>query len=194
MLKIDMSKAYDRVDWRFLAHVLQTLGIPDCFRKLIDNCVSTPWFSIMMYNTYLNFFKSKRGLRQGDPLLPYLFIIMEEVFSRLLNKRMSERGIQPFSHPVSAQRINHLLYADDVVVYLYGSRKSVRCLMGVLKDYECWSGQGVNYDKSAIFFSKHQSCRRTWELLAKTSFSEGHFCSFPFHVFGGFDSGWSTTN
>lgn len=112
---------------------------------------------------------------------PYLFILMDEVFSRLLNKKISEGRILLFSHPVNAPRVSHLLYADDVVVFVNGSKSSVRCLMGVLKNYETWLGQRVNFDKSAIYFSKQLSFRRTRQLLMDTGFSEGQF---PFTYLG----------
>ncbi|XP_042966705.1 uncharacterized protein LOC122300257 [Carya illinoinensis] len=101
---------------------------------------------------------------------------MEEVLSRLLNKRLSEGRILPFSHPVNALRITHFLYADDVVVFVNGSTSSIRCLMRVLKDMSAGQGRGpVNFDKSVIFFSKHLTYRRTRELLMDTGFSEGQF-------------------
>lgn len=68
-----------------------------------------------------------------------------------------------------------------LVVFANGSKRSIRCVMGVLKDYECWSGQSVNYDKPAIFFSKHLLGTRAREIREDTSFSEG---LFPFMYLG----------
>lgn len=101
-MKIDMSKAYDRVNWRFLLRVLRGFGVPEKFCALIMNCVTTPWFSIMMKDTFKGFFKSNRGLRQRDPLSPYLCIIMEEVLSKMIKLKVAEKKIKLFSHPVNA--------------------------------------------------------------------------------------------
>ncbi|XP_042969088.1 uncharacterized protein LOC122301771 [Carya illinoinensis] len=181
MLKLDMSKAYDLVDWRFLEHVFRAMCFPEFFSRLVFRCVLTPWYSIMIYGTFKGLFKSKRGLRQGDLLSLYLFIMLEEVFSLLLNKRMSERGISHFCLPAGAPRITHLLYADDVVIFSNASKRSIRCLMSVLNDYEKWSGQWVNHEKSAIFFSKKLSLCRKRDILNETRFVEGHF---PFVYLG----------
>lgn len=63
MFKMDMIKVYDRVDWRFLEHVLRFMAFSEFFCRLVYMCVSMPWFSIMMNGTYKGFFKSKRSLR-----------------------------------------------------------------------------------------------------------------------------------
>ncbi|KAI9153529.1 hypothetical protein LWI28_012716 [Acer negundo] len=135
-----MSKAYGRVKWKFVDHTLHAFGFPDLFCKLIQDCITTSWFSVMMNGTYMGFFKSERGLRQGNPLSPYLFILMEELLSRMINIEMSEKYILPFSHPYDAPVISHMLYADDVVFFANASKKSICGLMKVLKKYESWSG------------------------------------------------------
>lgn len=83
IFKLEMAKAYDRVEWNFLLHVMDAFGFSPDVCGLIKNCISSPWFSIMINGTTWGFFQGKRGFLQGDPLSPYLFIILEEVFSRL---------------------------------------------------------------------------------------------------------------
>ena len=85
-LKLDMSMAYDRVELDFLHSCLVHMGFPQCMVSLIMNCVSTVDFSVMLNGQTGPSFRPHRGLRQGDPLSPYLFIICGEVFSAMIQR------------------------------------------------------------------------------------------------------------
>ncbi|TXG69366.1 hypothetical protein EZV62_004301 [Acer yangbiense] len=175
MVKLDMAKAYDRVNWSFLLEVLKAFGFSDSFHKIIYNCVGSPWFSVMMNGAFKGFFQSTRGLRQGDPLSPFLFILMEEVLTRLLRKNFESGRIGRFYHPIGAPLVSHLLYADDILIFANGGKRSIRNLVKALETYEKWSGQRINKDKSAIFPSKYISSARKRDLLRVTGFREGYF-------------------
>lgn len=86
LMKIYLHKAYDTFDWLFLKAMLEQLGFHVHFVKLIMECVTTPMFSLMINGTMKGFFKSQRGLRQGDPTSPLLFVICMQYPSRILQK------------------------------------------------------------------------------------------------------------
>lgn len=91
-----------------------------------------------------------RGIRQGDPLSPYLFILCQEWLSLRLRKLQDEKLVQGLRIARDAPVINHLLFADDCMLFVKAELGQLANLKKVLSDYERFAGQRVNYDKSEI--------------------------------------------
>lgn len=132
-----------------------------------------PWYSVAMNVIPIGFFKGGYGLRQGDPLSPYLLILVEEIFTRMIKKWVELGKIVPFYHPRGTLIVSHLLYTDDIVPFSNGGKASLRSIMNVLKVYDEWSGQVVNKRKSSILFSKHITPAHRRMLLQVKGFMEG---------------------
>lgn len=113
-LKLDLSKAFDRVEWTFIEKVLLAFGFSKNWTKLILQCISTTSFSILLNGSPGPTFKTSRGLRQGDPLSPYLFLICMEILSRLLEKAIEEKRISGFQINNMAPNISHLFSLTTV--------------------------------------------------------------------------------
>ncbi|CAH9085418.1 unnamed protein product [Cuscuta europaea] len=150
MIMVDLRKAYDTISWDFLANVLRGLGYPDRFVGWIMECVSTASFSVSLNGTLHGFFNGKRGIRQGDPMSPLLFVVCLEYFSRLLTiKSMDSRFNH---HPLCGSLgITHLAYADDLMLFSRGDKYSIGVLVDALKEFGEVSGLRVNHNKSNIF-------------------------------------------
>jgi len=132
-LKLDMEKAYDRIEWDFLLACLQQLGFHEKWIQWIKECISTVSYSIIVNNEPTGFFRPTRGLRQGDPLSPYLFIICMNVLASRLHEQslFPKSGIGAKIAP-SAPRIPCLLFADDSLIFCKASFLACQKLKEIL--------------------------------------------------------------
>ena len=154
-LKLDMSEAYDRVEWTFVEHMLLKLGFSDRFVNLIMLCVTSMTYSVCGNGKEIGPITPRRGLRQGDPLSPYLFLICAEGLSCLLQKETSRGRIHGCSIARSAPMINHLFFANDSFLFFRADEEESTCIKNYLNDYALASGKIVNFDKSSVSFSSN---------------------------------------
>ncbi|XP_075074764.1 uncharacterized protein LOC142162321 [Nicotiana tabacum] len=151
ILKLDMTKAYDRISWLFLTKVLRKMGFTERLIGVVFGLVSNNWYSILINGQAHGFFKSSRGIKQGDPVSPTLFILAAEALSRGLNALHTNLYFCGFGMPKWSPKINHLAYADDMIIFSSSDETSLMLIMQVLKAYENASGQLVNKTKSAVY-------------------------------------------
>lgn len=152
MLKVDLRKAFDSVRWDFIISALRALAIPEIFINWIQQCISTPSFTISVNGRTSGYFKSTKGLRQGDPLSPYLFVLAMEVFSKLLHSRF-EAGYIHYHPKTSELSVSHLMFADDVMIFFDGGCSSLHGISEALDDFASWSGLHVNRDKTHLYIA-----------------------------------------
>ncbi|XP_060202715.1 uncharacterized protein LOC132631129 [Lycium barbarum] len=154
VIKLDMDKAYDRVSWLYLTRVLRRMGFAENFMDQIWRLLANNWYSVLSNGQSYGFFHFTRGVKQGDPLSPALFILSAEVFSRALNFLFQHDQYKCFGMPKWSVNLNHLAYADDNIIFASADKLSLELTMKVLRDYEKLSGQLINREKS--FFYMHQ--------------------------------------
>lgn len=174
-LKLDMSKAYDRVEWDFLRDVLLKMGFNGWWVHLIFQCVTTVSYRITHNRIEMGPIAPSRGIRQGDPLSPYLFIICSEGLSALIWHYKTQRWIQGTKVCRNAPNITHMLFADDSYLYCRANEEILR-VRELLKCFEEASGQKVNLMKSSVFFSanvKEPDRRNFCQLLQMTQAEAG---------------------
>ncbi|XP_074377872.1 secreted RxLR effector protein 78-like [Apium graveolens] len=143
-LKLDMSKAYDRIEWKFLREVMIKMGFNEWWTHLILQYVSTVQYSIIHGEFEIGPIRPSRGLRQGDPLSPYLFIICAEGLSALIRQYETQKWLQGISICRRAPNISHMLFADDSYMFCKADIGDTRKVLELMDVYERASGQRVN--------------------------------------------------
>ncbi|XP_062167062.1 uncharacterized protein LOC133873362 [Alnus glutinosa] len=153
-LKVDLMKAYDSVDSNFVLHCLISFGAPLKFVGWIRECITSPRFSISINGTLVGYFQGRKGLRQGDPISPYLFAVAMEVLSLLLAEGASS-SISRFSFHPKCHDLNltHLCFADDLLIFSAANLSSISSIKDILGEFESLSGLKVNPAKSSFFCS-----------------------------------------
>ena len=116
-VKLDMSKAYDRVEWDYLRAIMLKLGFHVRWVDLVMVCVTTASYSVMVNGEAKGYIKPTRGLRQGDPLSPYLFLLCAEGLSALLRKAEQDRFIRGVAICRGGPRVSHLFFADNSIIF-----------------------------------------------------------------------------
>ncbi|XP_019087314.1 PREDICTED: uncharacterized protein LOC109127232 [Camelina sativa] len=133
LLKLDLEKAYDRIRWDFLEETLRVAGLPARDR-------TEP-------------FKAERGLRQGDPLSPYLFVLCLERLCHQIEFSVASKAWKPITIACGGPKLSHVCFADDLILFAEASFGQIRDIRKVLEQFCLASGQKVSLEKSKIFFS-----------------------------------------
>jgi hypothetical protein len=134
-IKLDMDKAYDRLEWTFIENTLTTMGFPSNPVHTIMKCVNTVSFSILVNGQPSHRFKPHRGIRQGDPLSPYLFIMCVDVFSGMLTKSENQSLIICIATAQDAHKISHLFFADDSIIFCKANKDEAVQLKTIFVEY-----------------------------------------------------------
>ena len=154
-MKLEMSKAYDRVEWHFLKQILLKLGFQESWVALIMEYVTIVSYSILVNGEPKGLIKPSRGLHQGDPLSPYLFIFCVEGLNALLRQAAAADDIHRFSLCRNGPKLTHLFFADNCLIFCRSTLEECAKIQELLAVYEAVSGQMINKEKTALFFSKN---------------------------------------
>ncbi|GKC67731.1 putative RNA-directed DNA polymerase, partial [Tanacetum coccineum] len=170
--KVDIQKAYDTIDWKFLENILVGFGFHPKMVHWIMVCVSGASYSICVNGNLHGFFKGKRGLWQGDPLSPYIFTLVMEVLTLILQRRVHDSDEFQYHHLCEQQRIINLCFADDLFLFARGHPTSVSVIMDALDEFKQVSGLVPSIPKSTAFFSNVPNAIKA-SILNSMPFAEG---------------------
>ena len=143
-----MAKAYDHIEWDFLVAVMRSTRFSQKCKNLIFKCISYVSFAVLLNDSPCQTFSPHLGLRQGDHLSPYLFILCAEVFSGLFIKAKEEKALHGLSIARGAPTTSHLFFADDSLIFCRDSLEDAQAVNKILDLCQSASGQLINLDKS----------------------------------------------
>jgi hypothetical protein len=140
------------------------MGFAERWVSLIMACVRSVSYSIVVNGFPVGHIKPSRGLRQGDPISPYLYLLCVEAFSSMLSKAESTWVIIGVPTSKRGPKLTHLFFVDDSLLFCKANLVEWRRLTKILERYEDASGQKLNKDKTSIFFSRNTSPEKREEI------------------------------
>lgn len=151
ILKVDFEKAFDSLDWNFLDHTMEQMGFSEKWRKWISGCLNSAYGSVLVNGSPTKEFKIQKGLRQGDPLSPFLFIIAVEALHISLQEAKSRNIFEGIKVGSNLVDVSHLQYADDALIIGKWSLENAKNLCRILRCFHMATGLKVNFSKSKVF-------------------------------------------
>lgn len=153
--KVDIMKAYDTIEWKFVIEMLKTMNFHPIFIGWIQQCITSPSFSININGAAEGYFMGKRGLRQGDPISPYIFVLVMEVLHGIVEKCIDEEPRFKYHWKCHRTKTVMLSFADDLLLFCNADPLSIQTLKTGIDIFGRLSGLRANPTKSNIFFSKN---------------------------------------
>jgi hypothetical protein len=147
-MKLDIHKAFDTVNWSYLLEVLQALGFGPRWREWISILFRTATSRVLLNGQQGPSFSHGRGVRQGDPLSPMLFILAMDPLQRLLDMATQHGVLTPL--PASTARWRTSLYADDAAIFINPLKGDLESIKSILHAFGKFSGLHINLQKSSI--------------------------------------------
>lgn len=151
-MRFDMRKAYDKLEREFVGKAMFFWGFSEEIQSMILSCIEMVEYSLLLNEERMGKIIPEIGIRQGNPLSHFLFILCMEVLSMTIQQNTNIQGIKICKN---GPAISHLFFADDMLLACRADLKNAKAIQRCLNQYYEWSGQAMNMEKSHIFFSKN---------------------------------------
>ena len=148
--KIDLAKAYDRLQWGFINQVLEEVGIKGRFRNLIMSCISSVQYRVILNGELSGSFNPRSGIRQGDPLSPYIFVLCMEKLSHIISQKRIEGKWKTVQVSKGGPEISHLYFVDDLILFGQATVHQAETMRECLDTFCDLSGQQVSFPKLRV--------------------------------------------
>lgn len=155
VIKLDLAKAYDKMEWSFITNSLEMLQFPQHLIELIKACLSSSTFSINWQGKQTQRFSPSRGLRQGDPMSPLLFVTALERLSHCIQDAVNDGLWCPLKFGRGGPEVSYLLFANDILLIAEASDANTRVILDILNRFTNCSGKSINNAKSCVLFSSN---------------------------------------
>ena len=152
-LNLDMSKAYGKVKWYYLEGIMRKMGFRERWINLVMGCAKIVSYSVLVNGEPCGVFFPLRGISQGDPLSPFLFLLYTEGLNGLIKKAELQGDIHGYPLCRRGPKLTHLLFADDSLIFCRATMEECDKVMDLLNKYEEASGKKVNRSKTSLFFN-----------------------------------------
>ncbi|KAF7824315.1 reverse transcriptase [Senna tora] len=169
IISLDLEKAYDRLNWSFISSVLLKMNFPAELVSLISACISSVSHQFLINGTLTHKIIPSRGIRQGDPLSPYIFICCMQYLSSLIDVQVHKKKWVP--PKLRGTPLSHLLFADDVLLFARVDVNSISAIKRTIEKFLTCSGLSINRSKSSIWFSDNTPMDMRNTALRNLNFS-----------------------
>ena len=154
-IKLNMSRAYDRVEWGYLESLMRIMGFYDKWINLMMICVKIVSYSILVNGEPQGLIQPTRGIRQRDPLSPFLFLLCTEGLHGLITNAAIDGKLRGFSICKHGPKLTHMFFfADDSLLFCRANTSECEKILNLQAMYESASRQKINKEKTSLFFSK----------------------------------------
>lgn len=151
LFKVDFAKAYNSIDWNYVIEMLRNMNFPGKWISWVKECISTATANVLVNGSPSGEFQLERGLRQGDTLSPFLFLVAAEGLNALTKRAVREGLLKGVTIGRGNMVIFHLQYADDIIFAVEGTVENAKAVKWILKNFEIISGLSVNFEKSCAY-------------------------------------------
>ncbi|KAL2902408.1 hypothetical protein RDABS01_027490 [Bienertia sinuspersici] len=171
-IKIDLEKAYDRLRWSFIHETLSDMRLPKQMVKVIMECISTTKMKVLWNGEPTMEFTPSRGIRQGDPLSPYIFVMCMERLNQVIEESIFLGKWRPIKVNKKGPLLSNLLFADDIVIFAEASVEQAQVIQDCLQRFCDASGEKVSCAKSRVFFSANTEPALQHEICNELNISQ----------------------
>ncbi|KAJ7962301.1 Ribonuclease H [Quillaja saponaria] len=157
MIKVDLQKAYGRLSWSFIRNTLELAGLDRQTSSAIMRCITSTNFKIIWNGGTTEEVQASRGIRQGNPLSPYIFVLCMERQGHLIEDKVKQGVWKPFKISKDGPQILHLMFADDLLLFAEASTRQAEIIHDTLVEFGLASGQKISVEKTRFTCLKNVS-------------------------------------